>query len=261
MNVIVPSLPSAAADLSLRELPRDLVDDLADDGVAVEIIDVIAGANPWAVDCLVDVHAHAFPGYAFVIAEIEANADAPSRNSLIVHQWLVMHGGEPAGCVLFDCNLTRRVAVVHFLAITRRGRGVRVDGHRLAWWLCRRVATTLRRELDEHRPGSIPLGVFGESPARLVRRWRGAGFRQVDVTYAEPVAGRGWRDVTNGGDPAMRPLTLLWLPGPGIGIEEAATAGAAGAAAFLIDHYRLPLDHPVVVAATGSEHTRPGARR
>jgi hypothetical protein len=222
------------------------------------VADIVAGADQWAVDALADVHAEAFPGYAFATAQIEADAAAaPIRNALIVHQWLVLHGETPAGCVLFDTNLARRVAIVHFLAIAGPGRAVRVDGQPLSSWLCRRVMATLRSELNEHVPPTSPLGVFGESAARLVRRWRGVGFRPVDVLYAEPVAGPGWRDV-DGDNPAMSPLTLLWLPVPGTAPDDAAPAGAA---AFLIDHYRLPLDHPTVVAATGAERTRPGAHR
>lgn len=120
-----------------------------------------------------------------------------------------------------------------------------------------RVLDTLAAELAEHAPTAAPIGAFGESTDRLVRRWLGAGFRGVDVPYAEPVAGRHWRARE---DSSMRPMNLLWLPMRGAE-DPSGAPQRAGAAAFLIDHYALPLDHPTVIAATGDQRTRPGAHR
>src|SRR5262245_47914276 len=233
----------------------------ADDEVS--IVDVVDGADRRAADELVVLHRAMFPDYGFVADEIVADGNAaPLRDSLIVHQWLARCDGRPAGFALFDTNLARRVAVIHFLAIERSSRAVRLDGRRLASWLCRRVQARVTIELREHAPRRAALGVFGESPEYLVRRWHGAGFRRTHVHYAEPVAGRHWRD-GDGSDPAMRPLALLWMPPLGGADPDrlAHTAAAAGAAAFLIDHYALPLDHPTVVATTGRERLRPGGSR
>lgn len=228
------------------------------DGVYVEVTDVVGGdAGEATVDELASLHAAAFPDYPFLAAEIRADADAdPRRERLVVHQWLVHCAGAPVALMLFDSNLARRVAPVHFLAVTRSGRAVRVGGHRLSAWLCRQALATLTAELAAHSPGATPLGVVGESAGRAIRLWHGVGFRPVDVPYAEPAAGRHWRAA---GDATMRPLTLLWLPPAGADATIAAVAGPAGAAAFLIDHYALPPDHPTVVASVGPELHRPGA--
>ena len=69
----LPTVPSVAADVSVPQSCPDWVDYVDDNGVTVEIVDVVGGVDRWAIDALVDVHAHAFPGYAFAIAEIEAN--------------------------------------------------------------------------------------------------------------------------------------------------------------------------------------------
>jgi GNAT superfamily N-acetyltransferase len=240
-------------------VPPDLVTAVrAGDDTLVEIVDAVDGADERTVEALVGLHIEMFPEYDFVAEEIVADADArPERDSLIVHQWLVSCAGTPAGYVLFDTNVARRVALVHFLAIERPYRGLRVGGKRLATWLCTRVLETLGVELAERSPFAVPLGVVGESPDHLVRLWRGVGFRSIDVPYAEPVAGRSWRDR---GDPSMRPMTLMWMPTPSADGPSRPLA-AAGAAAFLIDHYELPIDHPTVVVTTGAERTRPGARR
>src|SRR5262245_46340801 len=95
----------------------------ADDEVS--IVDVVDGAGRRAVDELVMLHRAMFPDYGFVADEIVADAAAaPLRDSLIVHQWLAKCDGRPAGFALFDTNLARRVAVVHFLAIERSSRAV-----------------------------------------------------------------------------------------------------------------------------------------
>jgi hypothetical protein len=243
-------------DVSAR--PRSLVNRYVDGDTEFEIVDVVGDAAEHAVDELVALHRGLFPDYEFVAAEIVADAGAPpGRDSLIVHQWLVRCAGTPAGLMLFDSNVARRVAVIHFLGIERPYRALRLDGERLATWMCHRVRDTLAAELAEHEPFAVPLGVFGESSDRLVRRWLGAGFRSVDLNYAEPVAGRHWQASD---DRSMRPMNLLWLPMHGAD-DTSFGLGYAGAAAFLIDHYALPLDHPTVVAATGDHRTRRGARR
>jgi hypothetical protein len=238
--------------------PRTLVAGCVGEDSLLEIVDVVGGGVDDAAEDLVALHRSLFPDYPFVAAEIAGDADAsPERDSLIVHQWLVRCGGEPAGLVLFDTNIARRVAVIHFLGLDRRYRGLRIAGERIATWMCHRVLDTLASELGERAPKATPLGAFGESSDRLVRRWLGAGFRTVELPYAEPVAGRNWRA---DGEPSMRRMNLLWLPMPSAPADSPVT-GSVGAAAFLIDHYALPLDHPTVVATTGDERTRLGGRR
>lgn len=225
---------------------------------ALTIVDVVGGAADDLVDDLVAMHRGLFPDYGFVADEIAVDAGAPpERDSLVVHQWFVMWAGRPAGLMLFDTNVARRVAVIHFLGIERPYRGVRLDGERLATWMCHRVLDTLAAELAARAPAAVPLGAFGESSDRHVRRWLGAGFRAVELPYVEPVAGRHWRA---GDDHATRPLNLLWLPMRRVD-DPPIVPGTAGAAAFLIDHYALPIDHPCVVAATGEQRHRQGARR
>jgi hypothetical protein len=240
--------------LALDTVPTEYCADLD----VVDIVDGRAGGHD--VDKLASLHLAFFPQYWFVADEIMADAVAPPlRRALVVHQWLVRCEGAPAGFVLFDCNLARRVALVHFIAVTKTGGLLRIDGQRLSVWLCRQVLATLTAELAEHVPDSAPLGVVGESPERAIRFWSRIGFRRLPVPYAEPEAGRHWHDLD---DSSMRPLALLWLPAPGIDAAlDEVDAAAAGAAAFLLDHYRLPRDHATVVATAGAERDRPGARR
>jgi hypothetical protein len=232
----------------------------ADDGAAIDVVDLVDGADLMLVESMVAMHHESFPDHGFVADEIRADAAvSPGRDGLVVHQWLVCRNGAPAAYVVWDANVVRRVALVHFIAVVRSGRAVRIGGERLSGWLCRLALTSLTAELAASRPGVDPLGLVGEAPERKVRLWTSVGLRPFAFPYAEPEAGRHWRT----GGAAMRPLVLLWLPPPRVDAEALApAAGAAGAAAFLLDHYGLPGDHPTVVGAVtfGDERTRPGAR-
>ncbi len=229
----------------------------ADDGTSVEILDLVGGAPTERVAAMLAMHAAAFPEHGFVEQEILTDAArSPERDCLTVHQWLVLCDGEPAAYMLWDSNRARRVALVHFIAVDRPGRKVRMAGHRLSGWLCRTALDQHGVELAEQRPGTGSLGLVGEAPDRKVRVWKSVGFRAFDFAYAEPEDGRHWRPETL----RLRPLVLLWLPPTGVDVEALApAAGAAGAAAFLLDHDGLPADHPLVAAAVGLERDRPGA--
>lgn len=230
----------------------------ADDGRCVEVLDLVGGAPPDQVAAMVAMHTVAFPEHGFVEQEIRTDAGrSPHRECLTVHQWLVLCDGEPAAYMLWDSNLARRVALVHFIAVDRPGRTVRLGGARLSRWLCHTALDHHRAELAERRPGVDSLGLVGEAPGRKVRLWKSVGLRPFDFAYAEPEDGRHWRPETL----RLRPLVLLWLPPAGVDADELAPrAGPAGAAAFLLDHYRLPVDLPLVAGAVGDERDRPGAR-
>ncbi len=229
----------------------------ADDGTRVEILDLVGGAPSERIAAMLAIHAAAFPEHGFVEQEILTDAArSPERDRLTVHQWLVLCDGEPAAYMLWDSNHARRVALVHFIAVDRPGRKIRMAGHRLSEWLCRTALHQHAVELAGQRPDTASLGLVGEAPQWKARVWTSVGFRAFDFAYAEPEDGRHWRPETL----RLRPLVLLWLPPPGVDADTlGADAGPAGAAAFLLDHYRLPADHPLVAGAVGPERDRPGA--
>jgi hypothetical protein len=69
--------------------------------------------------------------------------------------------------MVFDTNVARRFALIHFLGIERPSRCLRLDGARLASRMCSRVRDTLAAELAEHPPFAVPLGVDGSPGAPL----------------------------------------------------------------------------------------------
>jgi hypothetical protein len=228
----------------------------ADSGERIEVLDVVAdatrdpsgapaGAPAEQVAAVQAIHAHFFSDYAHVLADIETDAALPSRRrGVVVHQWLILVDDVPAGIVLSESNLVRGCAPVLFFAIHSRYRNLEVNRNRLAKldiWLS--VPQALRDG------GADMLGVCGERepdyPPRLVR---------LDVDYAEPIGGRHWSPTS--GD--LRPMSLQWLPPesmrpvvdvPGAGHDITCRI----AAALLIDHYRMPRDHPHVRRLCGPQ--------
>lgn len=232
----------------------------ADDGSTIAIVDLVDGADPSAVDLLVGLHEEMFPEYPYLRPALRRAADLPGdRGDLVVHQLLITVDGLPGGLLLLDCNLHRRVGVVLFVGLTRAARGLRIEGTAFSAWLVTLVLAHLDNDLAAHGVTTPGLGLIGEAniPAE-VRLWRGIGLHQFEIAYAEPRGGWDW-DRT---ELHLRDIFLLWLPPFGLTTTEVdelePVARMAGAAAFLLDHYGLPAEHPLVAAATGAEANRPG---
>lgn len=232
----------------------------ADGGAAITIDDLVGGADPTDVDRLVALHEQMFPEYPYLRPALRRDAELPGdRGDLVVHQLLISVDGESAGMLLLDCNLHRRVGIVLFVGLTRAARGLTIDGASLSAWLVTLVLAHLENDLTAHGLPTPGLGLIGEAniPAE-VRLWRGIGLHQFDIAYAEPRGGWDW----DRSDLHLRNIYILWLPPFGLSTTEIEAlepiARMAGAAAFLLDHYGLPAEHPLVAEATGAEALRPG---
>ena len=229
-----------------------------DAGDPFEIDDLTEGADPGDVAHLVALYDELFPEYPYLRPALFDGAERPGdRGDLVVHQLLLRIADEPVGLMLLDCNLHRRVGIVLFVGLTGVARRAKVAGHSLSAWLVALVLAHLDADLRAHGHPTPGLGLIGEAniPAE-VRLWRGIGLRQFDIGYAEPRSGWNWSDEGL----HLRDIFLLWLPPFGLTDDEIdraePAAREAGAAAFLLDHYGLPGDHPLVAAAVGAEGER-----
>ena len=165
------------------------------------------------------------------------------------HHWLLEVDGSPAGYVVFDSNLHRRVAIVHFVHLDPAVGALKVGQRRLLAWLYRTIIEQLANDC-----GNVPvLGAVGEAPRTRAPIFRLIGMRDLGIEYYEPKNAPRWQ----GPGSELRRLHLLWLPPEGI--EPATIEGRAreaGAAAFLLDHYRFDADIAWVASAVGAERTR-----
>jgi hypothetical protein len=248
-----------------------------DGGELLSLVDVTGEASSRDVDALIAFHRSMFPEHEFVADEIRTDAGlSGERDGLVVHQWLVRLGQQDIAYMLADCNLARRVVLVHFVGVNAGGRSVRLGGERLSTWLVHEARRQLDRDLiSSGATGADALGygVIGETLSSKLRLWSRIGFRLLPVDYAEPVDGRHWRRRA-GLDPELsaperptddelRPLGLLWLPSAQVPPDHVDAMQAevmpCALAAFLIDHYNFDPQHRLLAPA-GAEAFRCGAR-
>lgn len=221
----------------------------SDTGEAITLHDVVGGRWPELVAPLRQLHDAAFPTHAFAGLQIERDARrASQRPGVIVHQWLLCIDGQPVGYSLSDSNLARRTAPIHFLAVDPEVRHLTVDGARLGTWFLHDAL----RQLDDDL-GPENFGALAETPDYKLRPFLATGWQPLPVDYAEPVHGWDWpREGLE-----MRPLVLLWLPPRHRRVPlDPREVVSPAVATFALDMYRLPIDHPLIVASVDTPDRR-----
>lgn len=225
---------------------------VADNGERIELRDVVDGHFTECIPAMQIVHEEAFPEHPFARDAMLDDAVAPShREGIVLHQWYLTVDDEPAGIVMFDSNLVRRVAPLHFIAVRPHLRDVRLDGTRMGTWV-------MSVMLDAAVRDGADLGCVAETPRITLKIFLRADWTEIGEGYLEPVHGWDWPDKGL----ETRPLALAWmmppLLDPQVGITEISHRAAA---AYLLDTYRLPIDLDWVVAQTGEQRHRVGPSR
>lgn len=210
----------------------------------VSVVDVLPGSAPERLGQLQAIHSTYFPGHAHVLAEMEqAWADGGFDPQIVVHQWLLLHDGEPAGEFIFHANLRRGIVVRHFLAMDASVRAGLPKG----WAGLLVAAAQEAAEADARDRGIEVLALMSEiapDETRLLAHWRDLGHMSVpSIDYREPYHGKHWREF---GPPRFFPMV------PNVKLTDAGRKRplsdviVAAVNAFLIDHYLLPSDDPTV---------------
>lgn len=210
----------------------------------VSIVDVQPGVGRERLEQLQSMLLHWFPDHAHVADEL---ADAWAHGSfdpdITVHQWLLLHDSTPHGLFIFHANLRRGVVVRHFLAMDEEVRGgLAPDWARHLVVACERQAVR-----DGRARGTDIVALMSEiSPdqPRLLAHWSDMGHRAFpEIDYREPFYGKHWADH---GEPRFFPMIAnVYLTPAGTRLPTGEVVHAA-VSAFLIDHYRLPPDNPIV---------------
>lgn len=207
----------------------------------VTYVDLVDGPDPDLLAELLALQDAWFGEYEYVRDDLLANASLPPlRDGIVHHQTLALVDGKPAGYIVFHTNLRRRVGLGHFMAVDPdfRGRG-------LAKALEYRAMEVCLVDAAEH--GVQLLAYVGEMERHMVPVFESWGFMALPVDYAEPYHGATWSSY---GEPTFFDRVLMAHPLEGRPIDVPATS-RAGSAAFLLDHYQLPEDHPVVARCVG----------
>lgn len=210
--------------------------------VTLQFVELAGAGEGPLQEAVVELQGRWFGEYDYALDDVRANASLPAlRDGIVHHQRLVLVDDEVAGYIVFHTNLRRRVGLGHFMAVdpTFRGRGIAkaLEYH------------AIDVVVDDGRAHSTELLAYvGEMERHMVPVFETWGFVAMPVDYAEPYHGASWPDF---GEPTFFDRVLMAHPLPGVALDIPAVAHA-GSAAFLIDHYRLPHDHPVVLRCLGS---------
>ena len=210
----------------------------------VAVIDVLPGVDRRRLEQLQAIHTAYFAGHEHVLAEMEqAWAEGGFDPDIVVHQWLLLHDGDPSGEFIFHTNLRRGIVVRHFLAMDASVRKELAKG----WAGDLIIAAQRQSERDARDRGVEILALMSEiapDEPRLLAHWRELGHVSVpSIDYREPYHGKDWRDF---GEPrffAMTPNVKLTEAGHRRPLGEVMHAAVS---AFLLDHYLLPSDAPTV---------------
>ncbi|MFM8154573.1 MAG: hypothetical protein ACKOAF_00650 [Actinomycetes bacterium] len=190
------------------------------------------------------IHAHYFPSYPHVLEDISIHlATEVPPDGEIVHAWLLSRDGKPVGIWNFNVNVRTGVVLMLFGAIHRHAR---IDLPRE--YLPRLIGYLLGIcEAEAHGLGFSLHAAILESDVHHLRRWESCGFTVVDSEYREPIHGAHW---PNFGDLAFfEDYSACVLPIDAGHAKSRADLAKMCLRALLIDHYRLPENHPNVEAS------------
>lgn len=222
--------------------PRGLMPFPGVDGLWVA--DLVAGRDTNWLDAWQAVHLRHFPEHGHVVAEIADEVRGrPLDPDTIAHVWLAFDAEsvDPVGEFIWHTNLRRRVVLMHFSAVDSDVRA----GLSPSWLPALIDATLACGQQEGLAAGRNIRGQITEVSPAHARAWPRYGMHALPIDYLEPTGGRHWRD--RGPEPEFFEITPIFRTTRAAADEEYADVAADALSAFLIDHYRLPADHPQVV--------------
>ncbi len=218
-------------------------------------IDVLPGASEQERDALIAIHLENFgTTYPHGVADIEKTwSEGSAEGDIIEHQWLLLLSGNPVGEFIFRTNMRRRIVVRQFLSVNRAARADLPKGWLSA--LVEAVAECANQDVTQCvREGTQPMGsqliaMMSEVRPNHVPAWRTLGHISPNIDYREPVHGNHWAEH---GEPTFTPMSPNILRLPAGNDVPLSVIASEGVSAFLLDYYRLPPTHEVVLEILGN---------
>lgn len=219
----------------------------------VAIYELLGSGDTERIEKMLGLYAKLFPQYQHYVPRMRRRAQFGNehREGHIVHYWLVEVDGQPAGLRTFRYVRGRRCGLAHSLAVDPAFRDVVANENRLAVFI---IYECLNRVIqDAKERGDLPLyGMVNEvEPSRLMAHYINNGLVQLPLKYVEPifppeVDGRSRMDEL--ANIRFSPMHIGFLPNPEVNIEKYTCEMISNfVKAFLVDHYGLPEEHPVVL--------------
>lgn len=227
----------------------------------VAIFDLLGSDDQPRIDAMLNLYSRLFPQYQHYVPRMRRRAQFPSemRPGHIVHYWLVEVDGVPAGLRTFRYIRHRHCGLAHALTIDPTFREVEVQNKRLAVFVIYECLAQVLRDAMAY--GDVPpLGMVNEvEPDRLMEHYARNGLVQLPVKYVEPIFPPPVEGMSRSQELELirfSPMHMGFLPNPEIGPQTYPQLVIKDfVLAFLVDHYGLPSDHPVVLSTLNSIRT------
>lgn len=225
------------------------------------IYELLGSGDDARIEAMLGLYQKLFPQYQHYVQRMRrrANYQNEYRAGHVVHYWLIEVDGLPAGLRTFRYVRNRRCGLAHALAIHPDFREHFVEGKRLAVFVIYECLQQIMRDAKEN--GDVPvLGMVNEVETnRLMAHYERNGLIKLPLKYVEPIfppeiQGRSYADELS--QIKFSPMHMGFLPNPEVQLESYTHEMMTDfVLAFLVDHYGLPENHPVVMEVLHSINT------
>ena len=224
----------------------------------IAIYELIGSSDDQRIEAMLELYEKLFPQYQHYVPRMRRRAkfENEHRAGNIVHYWLIEVDGVPAGLRTFRYVRERRCGLAHALAVDPKFRDCLVGGKKLAVFLIYECLHQIMRDAKESGDQPV-LGMVNEvEPDRLMEHYTRNGLIQLPLKYVEPIFPPEVESRSRADELALiefSPMYMGFLPNPEVKIESYTQAMITDfVLAFLVDHYGLPENHPVIIEVLNS---------
>lgn len=227
----------------------------------------VLGGTEQDLEDLLMIHRELFPKFSSYIPFMYERAQEPPDTDprFIEHWWLARIDGEPAGIRYFKYVPRRHCGLSLGIAILKPFRHLTFGDHYGRFSRMLTLTSLEQLEADARSMDQpVPVGIFAEVEAYLLPRYDEFDFIRLPIDYQEPSSTPEASEAR--GDSTDETLSFRSIA---VGVFKLANTQFDPfnrsvmkdmTLAFLIDHYGLPDDHPVVQRALESIDTMPEAK-
>jgi GNAT superfamily N-acetyltransferase len=222
------------------------------------IYELLGSGDEQRIESMLGLYQMLFPQYQHYIQRMRRRAQNPNehRKNNIVHYWLIEIDGKPVGLRTFRYVRHRHCGLAHALAIHPDFRNTVVEDKKLSVFIIYECLHQVIRDAKENGDAPV-LGMVNEvETSRLMEHYERNGLIQLPLKYVEPIFSPASLGKSREDELRMikfSPMHMGFLPNPEIKIEKYTKAMITDfVLAFLVDHYGLPENHPVVIETLNS---------
>ncbi len=225
---------------------------------SVAVYELLGSGDDQRIEAMLGLYQTLFPQYQHYVQRMRRRAKFKNehREGNVVHYWLIEVNGNPAGLRTFRYVRHRHCGLAHALAIHPDFRETLVDNKKLSVFIIYECLHQIIRDAKE-RNDPPPLGMVNEVETnRLMEHYERNGLIQLPLKYVEPIfppVAEGASREDELAQVRFSPMHMGFLPNPEAKINTYTKAMMTDfVLAFLVDHYGLPENHPVLLETLNS---------